>query len=126
MRRTCDDIWVIDCSPEGHQPEVNTRIFQGVQQPVCIVMASRSKATKADIPANIHFQSLPLGKREVKFDALLKLNLNDQNWVIGPTGWRAPFFACFTRAMGRVSGDRRVVHLQRLWGNARQNLDYCA
>ena len=40
LRRTCDDIWVIDCSPEGHQPEVNTRIFQGVQQPVCIVMAS--------------------------------------------------------------------------------------
>ena len=30
LRRTCDDIWVIDCSPEGHQPEVNTRIFQGV------------------------------------------------------------------------------------------------
>jgi len=44
LRRTCDDIWVIDCSPEGHQPEVNTRIFQGVQQPVCIVMASRSHA----------------------------------------------------------------------------------
>jgi len=26
-------IWVIDCSSEGHQPEVNTRIFQAVQQP---------------------------------------------------------------------------------------------
>ena len=42
LRRTCDEIWVIDCSPEGHQPEVNTRIFQAVQQPVCIVLASRS------------------------------------------------------------------------------------
>ena len=21
LRRTCDDIWIIDCSPEGHQPE---------------------------------------------------------------------------------------------------------
>ena len=42
LRETCEDIWVIDCSPEGHQPEVNTRIFQGVQQPVCIVMVSRS------------------------------------------------------------------------------------
>jgi hypothetical protein len=29
LRRTCSDIWVIDCSPEGHQPEVATRIFQG-------------------------------------------------------------------------------------------------
>jgi len=27
LRRTCDDIWVIDCSPEGHQPDVSTRIF---------------------------------------------------------------------------------------------------
>jgi predicted helicase len=34
LRRSCDDIWVIDCSPEGHQPEVATRIFQAVQQPV--------------------------------------------------------------------------------------------
>jgi Type ISP C-terminal specificity domain/N-6 DNA Methylase len=91
MRRTCDDIWVIGCSPEGHQPEVNTRIFQGVQQPVCIVMTSRSKATKTDVPAKVHFQALPLGKREVKFEALLKLRLSDRNWVAGPSEWRAPF-----------------------------------
>lgn len=31
LRRTCDEIWVIDCSPEGHQPDIPTRIFQGVQ-----------------------------------------------------------------------------------------------
>ena len=43
LRRTADRIWVIDCSPEGHQPDVPTRIFQGVQQPVCIVLAARSK-----------------------------------------------------------------------------------
>ena len=29
LRRTADEIWVIDCSPDGHQPIVNTRIFQG-------------------------------------------------------------------------------------------------
>ena len=29
LRQTCDDIWVVDCSPEGHQPKVNTRVFQG-------------------------------------------------------------------------------------------------
>ncbi len=42
LRRTCSDIWVIDCSPEGHQPDVPTRIFQGVQQPVCVVLAARN------------------------------------------------------------------------------------
>jgi hypothetical protein len=29
LRRTADNIWVIDCSPEGHQPDVPRRIFQG-------------------------------------------------------------------------------------------------
>jgi hypothetical protein len=38
LRRNTDEIWVIDCSPEGHQPGVATRVFQGVQQPVCIVL----------------------------------------------------------------------------------------
>jgi len=91
MRRTCDDIWVIDCSPEGHQPEVNTRIFQGVQQPVCIVMASRSKASKVESPASVHFRALPLGKREQKFKALSAMRLSDQDWIEAPATWRAPF-----------------------------------
>jgi hypothetical protein len=78
LRRTCDDIWVIDCSPEGHQPEVKTRIFQGVMQPVCIVMASCSKATEPEIPARAHFRALPSGTRERKFEALSAMRLNDQ------------------------------------------------
>ena len=67
LRRTCDDIWVIDCSPEGHQPEVNTRIFQGVQQPVCIVLASRSAKSDANVPAKVMFHLLPSGHRQEKF-----------------------------------------------------------
>jgi predicted helicase len=53
LRRDCDDIWVIDCSPEGHQPAVSTRIFQGVQHPVCIVLASRSPANDPAKPARV-------------------------------------------------------------------------
>jgi N-6 DNA Methylase len=30
LRRTCSEIWIIDCSPEGYQPEVAARIFQDV------------------------------------------------------------------------------------------------
>ena len=32
LRRDCSEIWVIDCSPEGHQPDVPTRIFEAMQQ----------------------------------------------------------------------------------------------
>lgn len=91
LRRTCDDIWVIDCSPEGHQPTVNTRIFQGVQQPICIVMASRSKAHEKDKPGTVHFRSLPLGHRDQKFTALLSLSLQSDGWTQSPSGWREPF-----------------------------------
>jgi hypothetical protein len=91
LRRACDDIWVIDCSPEGHQPGVNTRIFQGVQQPVCIVMASRSAQNKTDSPAKVRFQALPSVLREDKFTALSKIKLASDDWIECPSAWRAPF-----------------------------------
>jgi hypothetical protein len=91
LRRTCDDIWVIDCSPEGHQPEVNTRIFQGVQQPVCIVLASRSAKSDPAKPASVRFQMLPPGHRTAKFEALAKVRIVGKAWVDCPEDWRAPF-----------------------------------
>ncbi len=29
LRRTCSDIWVVDCSPDGHQPEVRDAHLPG-------------------------------------------------------------------------------------------------
>ena len=91
LRRTTDEIWVIDCSPEGHQPEVNTRIFEAVQQPVCIVLASRSPNTDSAVPATVRFRTLPDGHRQVKFDTLGCLTLETDGWVMCPSDWRAPF-----------------------------------
>jgi hypothetical protein len=91
LRRDSSEIWVIDCSPEGHQPEVPTRIFQGVQQPVCIVLASRASNKSRDVSARLRYVALPKGKREIKFESLAKLSLADSAWVDGATGWREPF-----------------------------------
>ena len=91
LRRSCREIWVIDCSPEGHQPDVPTRIFQGVQQPVCIVLAARTPGTDETSPARVRFRALPEGRREEKFAALAKLSLSDAGWTDCPTGWRDPF-----------------------------------
>lgn len=93
LRRDCSDIWVIDCSPEGHQPDVPTRIFQAVQQPVCIVLAVRPKGKDRAKPARVHFRALPEGKREEKFAALDGVLLADAGWSDGPSGWREPFLA---------------------------------
>ncbi len=91
LRRQADEIWVIDCSPEGHQPPVASRIFQGVQQPVCIVMASRPAEADTATPARVRFHSLPEGDRELKFAALAGVGLGGEGWVDAPADWRAPF-----------------------------------
>lgn len=96
LRRTCSEIWVIDCSPEGHQPEVATRIFQGVQQPVCIVLAARKLDKSGEEPATVRFRALPEGRREEKFKALEALSLGDPEWVYCPSAWRDPFLPAAT------------------------------
>ena len=98
LRRICDDIWVIDCTPEGHQPEINTRIFQGVQQPVCIVLVSRSAKSDPNTPATVRYSVLPKRPREEKFAALAALRLDGDGWVDCPTEWRAPFLPASTGA----------------------------
>ncbi|HXT06025.1 MAG TPA: N-6 DNA methylase, partial [Roseiarcus sp.] len=89
LRRSCSDIWVIDCSPEGHQPDVPTRIFQGVQQPVCIVLAARKLGKTA--LARVRFRALAKGKREEKFAELAALSLGVPGWLDCPADGRAPF-----------------------------------
>ena len=91
LRRTCSEIWIVDCSPEGHQPNVPTRIFQGVQQPVCIVLAARKLAKSEKQAARARFHALPKGLREAKFAALGKLSLHGPDWTECPSGWRDPF-----------------------------------
>ena len=92
LRCDADEIWVIDCSPEGHQPEVRTRIFQGVQQPVCIVMALRNTEAGSSIPARVRYRALPLGHRNDKVAALGTLTLDDDGWTECSSDLRASFF----------------------------------
>jgi predicted helicase len=96
MRQTADEVWVIDCSPEGHQPRISTRIFQGVQQPVCIVLMARIGNSDAAKPAIVRFRSLPTGDRLAKFGALATLTLDDAGWTECPVDWRAAFLPAAT------------------------------
>lgn len=94
LRRECKSIWVVDCSPDGHRPEVATRIFQAVQQSVCIVLAARTPKKDRNVPAHLKFMILPQGHRQrEKFPALARISLRSSNWIDGPSGWREPFLA---------------------------------
>lgn len=103
LRAECSHIWVIDCSPEGHQPEVATRVFQGVQQPVCIVLALRPKAKDPNVPATLHFRALPEGPRRAKFAALEGVSLRGAGWTDGPRGGRQPFLPKREGLWGRMT-----------------------
>jgi hypothetical protein len=110
LRRTCSRIWVVDCSPEGHQPEVATRIFQGVQQPVCIVLAARRLGKNSEEPAQVHFHALPKGKREEKFAALGKLSLDSSEWINCPSDWRAAFLPSATGLWATLPALNKLFH----------------
>jgi hypothetical protein len=91
LRRDCDDIWVIDCSPERHQPDVSTRIFPTVQHAICIVLGARAANKNREIAGRLKFVSLPKGKRTEKFYALAKISLASTDWQMGADDWRGPF-----------------------------------
>jgi len=96
LRRDTDEIWVIDCSPEGHQPPVASRVFQAVQQPVCIVLAVRLANCDPAMPARVRFRSLPAGRREDKFAAISAVTLDSEGWIDCPSDWRAAFLPAST------------------------------
>jgi Type ISP C-terminal specificity domain/N-6 DNA Methylase len=98
LRSKCDEIWVIDCSPEGHQADVPTRIFEQVQQPVCIVLACRTSNQAHSTPARVRFRSLSKGRRERKFEELSGIGLDDGAWFDCPSDERAPFLPEYTGA----------------------------
>jgi hypothetical protein len=78
MRRVADEAWIIDVSPERHQPPVPTRLFPTVQQPLCIaVLARRGPATRA--PARVWYRAVS-GTREEKLRVLDQLRLGDPAW----------------------------------------------
>lgn len=90
LRRTADEGWIIDLSPEGHQADVSTRIFPGVQHPLCVGIFTRYGKGNTDKPASIHHTTVS-GPREHKFAQLTGLTLADSGWLDCPTGWQERF-----------------------------------
>jgi hypothetical protein len=90
LRRHASDGWIIDCTPEGHQPDVATRIFGGVQQPICIGMFIRCADTDLEVPATIRYRAIR-GKQSEKFSQLRSIDIDDENWETCHAEWTAPF-----------------------------------
>ncbi len=121
LRRVADEGWIIDVTPEGHQPPVGTRIFRGVQQPLCIGVFARYDAPDASKPAQMHHVTVG-GNQQAKLGRILQLALDDADWAECTDGWQDPFLPASTRPWQRypLLGDlmpwqRPGVKPNRTW-----------
>ena len=76
LRRKADLGWVIDVSAEGHRSSAKTRVFPGVQHPVCIGIFARTGRQPESIPARIRYLSLS-GTQSEKFARLSEIDVED-------------------------------------------------
>jgi hypothetical protein len=90
LRTHATEGWIIDGTPEGHQPDVSTRIFGGVQQPVAIGLFIKHADNDLATPATIKYTALH-GRQADKFAQLQTLELDGDQWEDCPTDWTAPF-----------------------------------
>ncbi len=90
LRRTCSEGWIIDVSPEGMRPDVPTRLFAGVQQPLAIGIFVRGNGATLDEAAPIHYTSVS-GRRDDKHAGLASLHLASTMWRLARDDWQAPF-----------------------------------
>lgn len=88
LRRTCSEGWIINLSPEGHRPDVATRVFPGVQQTLAIGLFVRDEATDRDAPAIVHYREVS-GRRAEKYEQLREIRLDDDGWRLARTAWHS-------------------------------------
>lgn len=91
LRRTSSEGWIINVSPEGHRPDVPTRVFPGVQQPLAIGIFYRRAEESPDQPAIVHYAEVR-GRRAEKYLRLGQLDLDEvADWRDARSDWQAPF-----------------------------------
>jgi hypothetical protein len=90
LRAWASEGWVIDLTPEGQTPDVPTRIFPGVRQPLAIGLFVRTPGKTADLPAAIHTRAVT-GRQTEKFAALAAITLDDAGWQLARADWASPF-----------------------------------
>jgi hypothetical protein len=90
LRRHASEGWIIDLTPEGQTPDVRTRVFPGVRQPLAIALFVRKPDASDQFAAAIRYRAVS-GHREEKFAALTTIGLDSDGWREVRSGWTEPF-----------------------------------
>ncbi|MFF0267403.1 type ISP restriction/modification enzyme [Kribbella sp. NPDC004536] len=92
LRRTTDEGWLIDLTPEGHQPHMRTRFFTANQQPICVAVFIRRGRPDANTPARIRRIEVT-GSVDEKAAKLRAIGIDGNGWVECAAGWTDPLQA---------------------------------
>jgi hypothetical protein len=94
LRRSADEGWIIGLSPERRQSDSRTRVFQAMQEEICIGIFVRHGQPNPDTPATIYRLDAPPGRREQKFEWLDGLTPDGHergySWTTCSSTWEAP------------------------------------
>lgn len=90
LRRKCTHGWVINLSPEGHLPDVPTRVFPKIKTELAIGIFARAELCDEDRPAKVLYTEVR-GLKAAKFDLLQGITLDSERWSATYQSWRDPF-----------------------------------
>lgn len=90
LRKSADEGWVIDLSPEGQRSAGANRLFPDVAQELCIAVFVRRRDEHRENGALVHHLKVH-GHRDDKAARLLSLTLDDPEWRDCATGDTDPF-----------------------------------
>ena len=103
LRRTCDEGWIIDLSPEGNRPPSNTRIFGAdVGRQLCIAIFTRFGKPQPARAAEVHYLALH-GSRQQKIERLENVGLLDRGWEACGTEWNSNFLPAPTQGWAQFA-----------------------
>jgi predicted helicase len=91
MRRTFDEMWILDLGGDNLGARKTPNVFS-IQIPVAIAMGVRGKTPQPQKPANVWYSRIDGPTREHKLSTLESISeLKDVEWLACPTDWHAPF-----------------------------------
>ena len=91
MRRTFDELWILDLGGDNLGARKTPNVF-AIQTPVAIAIGARYGESQSTTPARGHYTSLVEGTREEKLARLADIDgFTDLPWEPTMTGWHDPF-----------------------------------
>ncbi|MXW19732.1 MAG: N-6 DNA methylase [Gammaproteobacteria bacterium] len=92
MRRTFDELWILDLGGDNLGARKTPNVF-AIQIPVVIAIGVRGKKKDWDSPARVHYARLDRPTRAEKLEAIDSIEgFGGIEWTECSSDWQAPFF----------------------------------